>query len=321
MRRWLSHKSGRGSPTTLFEIRCACGQTTAGQRETEHQILRCAGCGRKLFIFPISPLVTALGGSSASQSLRLLAARLRSRPWLLPVVAAVVTLAVVIVAFIVVLGQLGRPAAPRRDELTGRLAAGRKALAEGNFHAAVEHLKAARELHGANPGLLPASEARHLDQLYRQAALLDDLLSEPLGEIVLKAAGQADAEWQADFDRRYQGKAVVFEAWLRWDAAAGKFQLEYPILAGGEAVRLDWGNFHLFQRVPPLENPQLVLFGARLAGIRRASRGGWVIQFQPDSGVFLTDPGAAGACCPRPLDERLQAALDQQAKWDEAGER
>jgi hypothetical protein len=61
-----------------------------------------------------------------------------------------------------------------------------------------------------------------------------------------------------------------------------------------------------------------MLFGARLAGLEREERGGhglWVIRLDPDSGVLLTDEDAAGACCPRPLDDGLRAVLRRQADW------
>jgi hypothetical protein len=226
------------------------------------------------------------------------------------------TLAVVVVVFALVLSRLGnRTAAP--EEIGPHLAAGKKALAEGSFHAAAEHLKKASALRDQQPDTLTPEKSRELTRLSRQAALLDDLLSESLSEIILKAAGQQQDEWQADFAHRYEGKAVIFEAWMRRDAASGKYHLEYPIIAGDEQVRLDLGGLKLLRHLPPLDNPRLLLFGVRLASIRREAPASWVIRFQPDSGVFLTDPGAAAACCPRPLDDSLRALVDQQAKWDE----
>jgi hypothetical protein len=58
-----------------------------------------------------------------------------------------------------------------------------------------------------------------------------------------------------------------------------------------------------------------VLFGARLAGCFREAGGGWVIHFEPESGVLLTDPGAAASCCPAPPGRELEEVLRRQEEW------
>jgi hypothetical protein len=227
------------------------------------------------------------------------------------------TLVLVIAVFTVVLSHLIPRAPQPKDDLDAHVRAGQKALAEGNFHLAAENLQTACRLRDEHPDRMPGASGRELTRLYRQAALLDDLLSESLGEIVLKAADEPEAEWQTDFARRYQGKAVVFEGWMRWDAAAGKFELEYPILAGREQVRLDWSDLKLLKRLPPADKPQQVLFGARLGSVRRDRQGTWVIRFEPNSGVFLTSMGAAAACCPRPPDD-VRAVVAWQATLEDS---
>jgi hypothetical protein len=61
-----------------------------------------------------------------------------------------------------------------------------------------------------------------------------------------------------------------------------------------------------------------MLFGARLRDCTREEGGGWVIRFEPDSGVLLTDAEAAAACAA--LEPRLKETLRRQQRWlDERG--
>jgi hypothetical protein len=65
----------------------------------------------------------------------------------------------------------------------------------------------------------------------------------------------------------------------------------------------------------PLEEPTRLLFGARLARVRRDTPSSWEVRFEPDSGVLLTDPGAAAVCCPFLGEAELRALLQRQAGW------
>ncbi len=69
-------------------------------------------------------------------------------------------------------------------------------------------------------------------------------------------------------------------------------------------------DLRIFRNVP-LDPPPRVFFGARLAKVAHEPDG-WVIRFEPDSGVFFTDRDAA--CCV-PLDDELLAVLERQKKW------
>jgi hypothetical protein len=150
-------------------------------------------------------------------------------------------------------------------------------------------------------------------QLERQAALLADLLSESLGEILQRAAGLQDEEWQAQFAKRYRDRAVVFDADVRREAF-GALHLDYQIHAGPEPARIDVSDLKLLSRLP-LDRPPRLLFGARLASMARDVPGIWVVRFVPESAVLLTDVGAVTASCPPPIDEDLQEVLRRQEKW------
>jgi hypothetical protein len=228
-----------------------------------------------------------------------------------------VTLIGVFLVYAIVLGALGRhPVASVREEaatVEGHTHAGQEALARGNFRRAADELDAARILLEQHSGSAGAAETRRVAQLQRQAALLADLMSESLGEILQRAAGQQEEEWQAQFERRYQGRAVVFDADVA-RAAGGHFTLDYQVRAGPEPARVDVSDLKLLAALPR-ERPPRLLFGARLAAVRREPGGTWVVQFDPDSGVLLTDLDAVTACCPPPIDEATAALVKRQSGW------
>lgn len=200
------------------------------------------------------------------------------------------------------------------DEVKNRMEEGSRALSEGNFQLAAEELQQADESLKQHPDTLPPAGRRHLHRMLRQAALLADLLSDSLEEILGRAAGQEDREWQATFNRRYKGKAVVFEAEVRRDAAR-KYHLNYSLRLEREPVHIDLDELELLQKLP-VDTPQRMLFGARLASIRREAPGPtWVIRFVPDSGVLLTHPGAAAACGLPAGSDDMEAILEKQAGW------
>jgi hypothetical protein len=206
--------------------------------------------------------------------------------------------------------------ATRKPKTIGQhLEAGRTLLAQGKFFRAVQELEPAREIQAQHPDLLSPAERRELTQLHRQAALLANLLSEPLEEILRHAAElvqQDEQEWQRVFAERYRGKALVFDAELQRDEV-GQLQIGYAVFVRGRQARLDLTNFQLFKGLP-LQQPQRLLFGLRLADISLEAEGIWVIYFEPDSGVLLTDLGAAAACCSQP-EEDLKDLVMKQAEW------
>jgi hypothetical protein len=242
---------------------------------------------------------------------------------MVPLVAAVVTLASVVAGYALLLSYLNRPdpTAPTALEPAGpgavraRVGAGQKALAAGNYRLAVEEFRAAQEQCAPNPDTLPAPERRQLASLLRQAELLADLLSESLQEILGRAVEVPHPEeWQAQFANRYRGRAVVFDDVVRQDEMGRYHLLDWGNLRiGGRTVRVELGTLNL----PALDSPQRLLFGARLASIAVEAGGIWVVRFAPDSSVLLTDPGAITACCPALTDAEVQEITQRQL--DRAG--
>jgi hypothetical protein len=161
---------------------------------------------------------------------------------------------------------------------------------------------------------LPPAEQRRLVQLHRQADLLADLLNLTLAEVLQQGLRvHDDVEWQAQF-ADHRGRAVVFDDVVRRDAAGRPVFATVQVTAGGVQARSALEDLRLLQRLP-LDTPQRLLFGARLERCGREEGGAWVIRFQPESGVLLTDPGAAAACCPAPLGDDVLEVLKRQEEW------
>ncbi len=73
-------------------------------------------------------------------------------------------------------------------------------------------------------------------------------------------------------------------------------------------------DLDLLRRLP-LGQPRHVIFGARLANVSRGAGGVWLIEFERDSGVLLTDEGAASILFPGAMDENVREVLREQSTW------
>jgi hypothetical protein len=329
--RWWKRAERPSGPDMPFEVPCTCGQRVTGLRRSRHQTVRCDACGAALFVLGRSPLPAAPPRGVTRAGLRgagrkefgdgtSTTGREDDSPamlWRWPLLAAIVTLLVVggvFAALFVHFGQRGTPTPPLDPkEIAAHVKAGERALAAGKFQLATDELQAAQALLSLHPDALPSAEGRRVNQLERQAELLVDLLSESLGEILQRAAGMQEEEWQAQFARRYRDHAVIFDADVRRQVA-GQIHLDYQVRAGAEQARIEIGNLKLLALLPA-DRPPRLLFGARLATVAREGPGIWMVRFAPESGVLLTDLGAVSASCPPPIDEDLLELLRRQEKW------
>jgi hypothetical protein len=311
---WLRLRPDWG-PRIPFTVACACGGKVTGVRTARHQLLPCPQCRKPIFVLPRScwPAVIDVDLSATFVPPPLAP---RRRIWRMPLLAGLVTLAVVVSAFALLLPLLTRqrPAATDHssvvDEIRKHQALAKRALAEGKYHQALKEIDAAKDLSDRTPNALDRDERNRLDQLQRQSDVLDRLLSVPLQEIVKEASIAPDDEWRTRFADRYQDRSVLFDDLVRHDAADRPMLNTYEVRLGNEKVRLAVDELTLLRRLP-LDPPRRLFFGARLAKVNR-EQGGWVIHFDPDSGVLFTDPDAA-LCVP--LDEELQKVLAWQEKW------
>jgi hypothetical protein len=326
LRRWWdsarSSWSGRRVP---YAVACRCGHTLQGQRRRRHQVVACPSCGASVFVLPYSAYPAAYpedaGPPKEGVKPSAKARRSRLRAWRLPLLAALVTLAVAVAFFLWILPRLNRSPAkteahvpPARKDLDRLMAEGKRALADSKFPLALEKFEAATKLLQDRPDLLDEADSRRLNQLYWQSDLLAKELELTLVQLLKKANDcDTEAEWQAQFRLQYRGKRVVFYDVV--ERRQGR-----PVLREGAEVR--WGkvrgrvaldDLKLLDHMP-LEPPKRWLFGARLASFNREGEE-WVIRFDPDSGVLVTDAGAATAWNPALRDDpRLADVLKEQSK-------
>lgn len=303
----------RSGPAASYEVSCACGAPVRGQRRAEHQVVRCPICNRTVFVLPVGS-----AGRAGTNNRRKGKHRRRSgwKAWAAPALAGAMALTALVVAFVALLPHISRPPAstvtePDAAEARQQIEAGRDAMAEGNFNRALKEFEAAEAMRDR----LSGTEGRQLKQLIRQANLLAALLGKSVQEIVREAAHvRSEDEWRARFRQEYAGKAVLFDdPGVRRNAAGRPALTYYDVRADGELVRLALEELKVFEGMP-LNPPQRLLFGARLAGVAREPGGGWVIHFEPDSGVLLTDEKAVASSCPAPIDDGMRGLLQRQAE-------
>lgn len=319
MRSWWKNAESPSIPSVAFSVTCLCGRVTTGLRLASPQSLFCSGCGGDLFVLPDGPWLK-LARSTLPQKKPAPSRKLTLRDLLLPVAATALALALLVLLYLLWIGPQLFPS--RRDlpldpgvvKLTRgeRLTLGQKLLAEGSFRLALE------EMTGDPPDLqaLAPEDRRVWQQTRRQAAVLADLLSEPLEDIIRHGAGVREHEWHADFRHRFLGKSVVLDADFR-KPAGGSWEVLYPLFHGQERARLVVDNLKILAAVPSHDAQRLII-GVRLASVGLEPPGPtWVVRVDGDSGVFLTEPSAAARICPAFADPEAVIVLERQQRWVE----
>jgi hypothetical protein len=309
---WWKRGPAAPSPAIPFQINCSCGQIIQGFREHTHQVLRCNGCSRELFVLPASPLPPA----AAPGALAALPENVRSgrSPWFWPIVAGLLTLVVVVGGFAAAflwLIEIPEGAAPTAAEIDTELAGARKALREGELQRAAQELDRLQTTVTVKSQAATPGQREELRQLHRQAVLLADWSGESLEQILARTAPLKFEEWQAVAER-YRGKPFVFDLELRRDASRRYHVIRYGGKDTPPGVRLEVQNLRLLAYLP-LEEPQRVLFGARVAELRRQGEV-CTVRLEGDSGVLLTDVTSTviGGTIPELV---LQPILKQQRQW------
>jgi hypothetical protein len=300
---------------TPFEVVCACGRAVRGQRRSRHQVVPCPNCGEALFILPrgawgpggkVTPTAPASGA----------ARRLLWRLGLAALAAAVLGTLVLYLTLGRFLSRRPTESAAGPPPIRERFESGRQALAAGHFRRARHFFDEAQGMRQQAPEGLTADEFRELPRLQRQAELLSALMALSLQEVLHQGRRvHDDQEWETLFAEQYRGRSVVFDDVVRRNAAGWAELAVLRVLDDNEPARLALEDLTLWQRVP-LDPPPRLLFGARLSRMGREEGGAWVVRFEPDSGVLLTDPGAAAAVCPAPLSAELREVLRRQTEWD-----
>jgi hypothetical protein len=324
---WRALRSAVMTPIP-YTVACRCGHLVQGLRQPRHQVVSCPRCRQLVFVLSRSPF-QGDRRSSASQSVTAAAGSLpaqaassgqRSR-WVIPLAAALLTLAALVAGFLALTSYLSRPAKHEFDpaEVRTHLQNGRQALADGFFERAQKELARAVALTDEHPQALSLAEVRDLHQLYQQSDLLALLSSQSLQEILQQAIGaRSDDEWQARFRKEYQGKkTILFDDLVQVDPKKEKPVLVVQVFkVSGVKVRVALEDLKVLRNLP-LATPQRLVFGARLTRIDREDGGGWVVGFEPDSGVLLTDEDAFRACAPALVEQEpeVRDVLKRQKEW------
>ncbi len=297
---------------TSFELTCTCGQLLRGDRRRRHQLVPCPACGHESFVFPLSPFDLPV-----EKAVRSYPAWRRS--WRTPILAGAGSVLLLFVGFVVAWPYLTRrPPSPVEEQDAARLLADRDvariAMAQGMFQRGRRLLDEVLIQRDRRPALLTAEQNRDLNQLHRQADLLARLLTRTPEDIIRQGMLVRDPdEWDAQF-AEYRGRTIVFDGQFRRDADSRPLAATDVVEVGQEVVRLAFEELELLQDLPLNDSPRLI-FGARLAGCRREEGGAWVIRFQADSGVLITDPDLWQACSSADLDDDTRRVFTRQREW------
>ncbi len=309
---WFASK--RRSASDPFHVHCSCDHLLQGTRGPRYQVLYCPSCSKPVFILAHSPYLDTPQRLPHAED----AAGWHSHiptfinTWKLPLITGAATLVVLLLLLWQLLGTLSRKASPA--QLKAHWDQGSRALEEGSFHKALDELRSAARERARGPGILSPEDNRRLDELLAEAELLDRLLVESLGEILRQAMATRSEEWQRHFERDYLGRSILFDGELRL-GNAGLPELPFHVVeAGGETARVALEELQLLKMLP-LTETQRMIFGARLRWLGRDKQGSWVVEFEPDSGVLITDPSLLASWRPTLVDAATRGVLQRQAGW------
>jgi hypothetical protein len=286
-------------------------------------VVTCAACGARVFVLPASPLDLP-GGPDGGPAGPDRAAR--EGVWKVPLVVGGLSACVLLAGFLVARPYLVRPGpAPQGGEATpladsrddpAEAAAGkcRRLLAQGKFRLARRVLDEGLARRRRDPARWGPGEARRINQLQRQADLLARLSVVPVEEVFRHAlvASRDPEEWHEEL-ADFRGRGYVFDGVVRRDDRGRPVLVDYVVRVTGLTARLALEDLEVLGDLPLDDGPRL-LFGGRLAGCDH-EEGGWVVRFEPASGVLFTDAEALEAASTRPLRPGLGAATARQKAW------
>ena len=242
----------------------------------------------------------------------------------MPILAAVGSVLLLLVGFVAAWPYLTRRPAlsPVEERDAGALLADRDAarleLTQGKFQRGRRLLDEVLNQRDRRPALLTAEQNRDLNQLHRQADLLARLLTRTPEDIIRQGKLVRDPdEWDAQFGD-YRGRTIILDDLFRRDHDSRPVPATDILEVGQEVVRLAIEELELLQDLPLNDSPRLI-FGARLASCRREEGGAWVIRFEADSGVLITDPDLWQACSSADLDDDTRRVFARQREWLEKG--
>lgn len=292
-----------------YAVPCRCGQVAHGLRHARHQVVYCLACGEPVFVLPQGPYSPDVPHAASPPPVSHLSG------WRLPALAGAVTLLAVVAVYVLVFYQLSDPASSRplretAEQIDAHELSARAALSRGDIEEALQSLATARNVYERQREVVPASRGRRLVQLYREVDLLASRLPKPF-ELTLQRWKMLEPEELEKVFADARDTAVFFDLVLLRDGAG---QYHYERRLGPELPTLELHELKLLNRLPLQNARERVVFGAKLAGLRRDAQDRFVVSFDPDSGVLVTEEDVASVVVP-PLEENLRAVLQRQADW------
>jgi hypothetical protein len=217
-------------------------------------------------------------------------------PWFQPVLAAVLTLLIVLALLAIALPRLVPDAAARRTEafrVEARAARGH--LESGDLAAALAHLRAAVALLESPAPNVTAQEVGDVLRLRRQVELIADLAPESLEDAVARAERLAPEDWRTSFAENLEGRAVIFDTRVELAGEEGNPQLDYVLAAGETVGHIDVANLDGLRRDLAGAPSRRRCFGVRIASCQLEAdpiraQPVWTVRFQADSFTLLTEP-------------------------------
>jgi hypothetical protein len=184
------------------------------------------------------------------------------------------------------------------------------ALEEGDFVKANQLLAVAKSAVDALGGNV--EDADQIRNAADEARIFVELIPETPEELLAQAGRDDPLTWESRFNTLYKGRSIIIDSWVTFAPSSGgaePVEILYKVLPPGEAsdfrdgknarpdqiCSIDLTGFRLFELAPPSVGDR-VIFGARLASFKYDNeKGGWLIRFEPKSGVIITHTKALEA--------------------------
>lgn len=178
---------------------------------------------------------------------------------------------------------------------------GLAALDAGKFDKAHQLLSEAKRAVVSLGDAFEGAEA--IKQGADEAAIITQLATASLEEILEQASRADPKEWTKEFERLYRGRSVIMDVHVTGvpnGQGEGAYALDYRVFRAGEGGapqsmgRVDTTGFRLFELIKPKVGDRLT-FGARLGSFQFDGRDEWLVKFEPESGVIMTHAKALEA--------------------------
>ena len=311
----IFHRLPRSSAAHMpFRCKCPCGQTISGQRKRHALELVCPKCGNRLFVLPRSawPVVTTANSAAApavvsptspvTADAPTAGVRVSQRLWLLPICVGLFALLTAGWGVWIYGPQVIRAARHEHGRSYRELqAAALEALEKGEFGLAAHQMEEAMKAWGRDENPPSRAEQTSHYRLLEQVRVLAELSSLSLEQVMSWAEEQEKHPGdKTDLKTHFPHRVFVFDSYLRVPPPQfldekRSLRLDYQVLGSTLPVELDLSNQEGLGNLVPLDKDQRWIVALRLESVElRANeqhpKGQWVMRFEPNRAVLLSDP-------------------------------